>query len=105
MIKKSVKQKVAVKEALNKSEWDKALEYYLKSEQIRIDVGDKAGLGYTSLNIATVYYQQNDKTAIRYIDRSVAIFTELGASYELKIAEQWQNDIHKKFDWDSVVNV
>jgi hypothetical protein len=79
-------------------EWDKALEHYFKSEQILIDVGDKAGLGTTYNNIGLIYYQQNDKTAIRYIDRSVAIFTKLGASHELEIAEQRQNDIHKKFD-------
>lgn len=45
----------------NKGEWDKALEYYLKAEKIRIEVGDRAGLGTTYFNIGTIYLEKNDK--------------------------------------------
>jgi len=38
----------------NKDEWDKALEYYLKSEKIMIQVGDEAGLAYTYFNISSI---------------------------------------------------
>jgi len=38
-----------------KGEWDKALEYYLKSEKIMIEVGDRAGLGTTYNNIGLIY--------------------------------------------------
>jgi len=46
-----------------KGEWDKALEYFLKAEKIRIDVGDKAKLAYTALNISSVYYEKNEAAA------------------------------------------
>ncbi len=80
-----------------KGEQDQALEYYLKSEQIATDLGDTAGLGYTALNIAVVYYKQNDRRAIDYVDRSIAIFAELGAQHELSEAKMWQKDIHHQF--------
>ena len=79
----------------NKGEWDKALEFYFKGERICIEVGDKARLGYTALNMATVYYKLKDKRAKSYIDKSVAIFTEIGAQHELENARQGQAVIHK----------
>ncbi len=44
-----------------KGEWDKALEYYLKSEKIRIEVGDKAGLAVTYFNIGTALQSKGDQ--------------------------------------------
>ena len=40
--------------------WDKALEYYFKAEKIRIEVGDKAGLGTTYNNIGTIYDKKGE---------------------------------------------
>jgi tetratricopeptide (TPR) repeat protein len=44
-----------------KGEWDKALEYYLKSEKILIEVGDKAGLTFAYFNFGTVLQSKGDQ--------------------------------------------
>ena len=59
--------------------WDKALEYYLKSEQIRIEVGDKAGLGTTYNNIGGIYSKKGEwDKALEYYLKSEQIRIEVG---------------------------
>ena len=62
-----------------KGERDKALSYYLKSEQICLKVGDRAGLGPSYNNIQSLYYQkQNWDKAIEYALKSEQIKMEVG---------------------------
>ena len=52
----------------NKGAWDKALDYFLKSEKIMIEVGDRAGLVPTWFNIGAIYLKKHDKKgADRYL--------------------------------------
>ena len=41
-------------------EWDKALEFFHKSENIRIEVGDRPGLVSAYSNIGVVYRKKNE---------------------------------------------
>jgi len=67
-----------------KSEWDKALTYFLKSEQILIEVGDKAGLGTTYNDMGRIYYKKGqwDK-ALAYFLQSEQICLEVCNQYGL----------------------
>jgi tetratricopeptide (TPR) repeat protein len=62
-----------------KGEWDKALEYYGKSEQIYIEVGNKAGLGPTYNNIGGIYDKKGEwDKALEYYGKSEQIRIEVG---------------------------
>ncbi|MDY6855716.1 MAG: tetratricopeptide repeat protein [Thermodesulfobacteriota bacterium] len=72
----------------NKGEWDKALAYYLKSEKIRIEVCDRAGLAYTYFNIGAVYLEKNDtKNGEDSIILGVYIAVTQGMKHELSQME------------------
>jgi len=72
----------------NKGEWDRALEYYLKSEQIRLEVGNRAGLAYTYFNIGTIYQEKQDKErANQYLIIAGYLAKTLGMKYEFS---DWQ---------------
>ena len=59
--------------------WDKALEYYGKSEKILIEVGDKAGLGPTYNNIGLIYSNKGEwDKALEYYGKSEKILIEVG---------------------------
>ncbi|MGA1840555.1 MAG: CHAT domain-containing protein [bacterium] len=63
----------------NKGEWDKALDYYLKSENIRIEVGDRAGLATTYNNIGLIYDNKGEwDKALDYYLKSENIRIEVG---------------------------
>ncbi|HLC16076.1 MAG TPA: tetratricopeptide repeat protein [Thermodesulfovibrionia bacterium] len=63
----------------DKFELDKALEYCLKSENISLEIGDKAGLGTTYNNIGFIYNNKGqwDK-ALEYYLKSEKISLEVG---------------------------
>jgi len=64
---------------LKKSEWDKALTYFLKSEQISLEVGDKAGLGATYNDIGWIYDNKGEfDKALTYFLKSEQISLEVG---------------------------
>jgi len=67
-----------------KSEWDNALTYYLKSEQIYFEAGDRTGLGMTYNNIGFVYRKKGqwDK-ALTYSLKSEQVLIEVGDRAEL----------------------
>ena len=65
-------------------DWDRALEYYLKSEKIIIEVGDRAGLGPTYFNIGTGYQQKGEhEKGAEYIIVASFIAMAMGMRHEL----------------------
>ena len=57
---------------------------FLQSEKITIEVGDKAGLAYTSFSISSVYYQKKEFDSARpYTVLDFFIGKKLGMKYEL----------------------
>ena len=74
-----------------RGEHDKALDYYLKSEKIREEVGDRAGLGAIYNNIGLLKYSQGEyEEAQRYLERSYEILSQLDAHAE---AEQVRENL------------
>ena len=68
----------------NKGDWDRALEYYLKSEKIIIEVGYRAGLGPTYFNIGTGYQQKGEhEKGAEYIIVASFIAMAMGMRHEL----------------------
>jgi tetratricopeptide (TPR) repeat protein len=62
-----------------KGEWEKALEYQNKSELIRIEIGDRAGLGWTYNNIGEIYsYKGEWDKALTYFLKAEQIWIEVG---------------------------
>ncbi|MBI4595413.1 MAG: tetratricopeptide repeat protein [Candidatus Tectomicrobia bacterium] len=72
----------------NKGEWDKALEYYLKSEKITIEVGDRAGLVSTCFNIGILCRENGDKKGKNYIILAGYLSIMLGMRHEFS-QMQW----------------
>ncbi len=63
----------------NKGEWDKALEFYQKAEQIGIEVGGRAGLGATYNNIGTIYDNKGEwNKALEFYQKAEQIQIEVG---------------------------
>lgn len=77
---------------------DQALKYFLKSEELLTRLDDKARLGQTYLSLAMCYHWMRDKRAIQYIDQAVAVFKEVAAEHEFRVALERQETIHKKFE-------
>ncbi|MGA1864319.1 MAG: CHAT domain-containing protein [bacterium] len=66
-----------------KGEWNKALDFFIKSEKIRIEVGDRAGLAFTYFSIGTAYLNKNDKeTGNKYIILAGFMAMMQGMKYE-----------------------
>jgi len=55
------------------------LTYFLKSEQIRVEVGNRAGLGWSYNNIGFIYYNKSEiDRALTYLLKSEQIWIEVG---------------------------
>ncbi len=88
-----------------KSEWNKALTYFLKSEQILIEVGHKLGLGAVYNDIGKIYYKKGqwDK-ALNYFIISEQIGIELGDWAGLEANYNNIGRIYrKKEQWDKAL--
>ena len=81
---------------------DKALEYYLKSEKIYIEVGDRARLGTTYNNIGLIYSNKGEgDRALEYYLKSEKIFIEVGDRAGLGTTYNNIGLIYsKKGEWD-----
>ncbi len=63
----------------NKSNYDKAINYYSRSLKIREEIGDKKGIAATLNNFGIVYQDQGDNAkAIEYYTRSLKANEEIG---------------------------
>jgi len=63
----------------NKGEWDKAIEYYQRSLEIKEKVGDEHGMSTTFNNLGSVYQDKGEwDKAIEYYQRSLEIGRKLG---------------------------
>ncbi|MCP4352314.1 MAG: tetratricopeptide repeat protein, partial [Desulfobacterales bacterium] len=82
--------------------WDKALEFYLKSEKISLEVGDKAGLSQTYNNIGLIYDNKGDwDRALEFYLKSEKIVIEVGDKAGLgPIYNNIGLIYRKKSDWD-----
>jgi len=66
-------------EQLKQKDNDRALEYYQKAETIRIEVGDRAGLGTTYNNIGLIYSKKGEwDRALEYYQKAETIRIEVG---------------------------
>lgn len=81
----------------NAGKGEQALKYFLKSEELLTRIDDKARLGQTYLSFAMCYHWMRDKRAVQYINQAVAVFKEVGAEHEFRVALERQEAIHKKF--------
>ena len=62
-----------------KSDYPKALEYFLRSLEIYEELGNKSGIATALANIGSIYdYQSDYPKALEYILRSLEIYEELG---------------------------
>ena len=62
-----------------KGSYSKALDYYMKSLNIREEIGDKLGMGYTLNKIGNVHYDKGEyNIAIEYLEKSLSIHIEIG---------------------------
>ena len=89
----------------SKGEWDKALEYYLKAEEILIEVGDTAGLGSTYNNIGLIYSKKGDwDRALQYYLEAEKISIEVGDRAGLAPTYNNIGRIYdNKGDWDKAL--
>ncbi|OEU82143.1 MAG: hypothetical protein BA865_01005, partial [Desulfobacterales bacterium S5133MH4] len=88
-----------------KGDWDKALEYYLRSEKISLEVGDRAGLAATYNNIGLIYDKKGDwDKALEYYLKSEKISLEVGDRAGLATTYNNIGLIYsKKGDWDKAL--
>ena len=62
-------------------DYNKALEYYLKSRKIKEETGDKRGIAYVLIGIGNIYkYQENYDLALEHFQKSLVINQEIGQS-------------------------
>ena len=68
----------------DRGDYDRALEWYEKSVEIKKDIGDRAGLAATYNNIASIHYNRGDyKSALQRFEEAAKILEELGDRAEL----------------------
>ncbi|MFQ6015947.1 MAG: tetratricopeptide repeat protein, partial [Anaerolineae bacterium] len=69
-------------------EWDKALQFFNRSLQIRERIGDTAGLATTWGNLGYLYEAQGDYgQALEYASKALAVFEQLGAYEAAQVKE------------------
>jgi len=90
---------------LKKSEWDKALTYFLKYEQICVEVGEKSGLGASYNNIGRIYTKKGEwDKALSYYLKSEQIRIEVGDRTGLGYTYNNIGRIYtKKGKWDKAL--
>jgi len=72
---------------LNKGEYDKALEYFFRSLEIRNRIRDVRGIASSTNNIALVYYERGDyDKAIKYHEESLRASAKAGDVRGMSIA-------------------
>ncbi|MBN2443349.1 MAG: tetratricopeptide repeat protein, partial [Spirochaetales bacterium] len=88
-----------------KGERDKALEYYLKSEKIMIEVEDKVGLGTTYNSIGLIYDKKGEwDKALEYYLKSEKILIEVGDKAGLVYTAFNINNVYmKKKEFESAI--
>ncbi|MDM8542974.1 tetratricopeptide repeat protein [Desulfococcaceae bacterium HSG9] len=85
--------------------WNKALEYYHKAEQIKIEVGDRAGLGRAYNNIGIIYSKKGEwDKALEVYQKAEQIYIEIGHRAWLGRAYNNIGIIYsKKGEWDKAL--
>jgi tetratricopeptide (TPR) repeat protein len=67
--------------------WDKAIEYYLQSEQIKKENNDRLGLGKIYTNIGRIYRKKGDwRTSLDYLLKSEKILLEPGIGCQAELS-------------------
>ncbi|MCP4344178.1 MAG: tetratricopeptide repeat protein [Desulfobacterales bacterium] len=86
----------------NKGDWEKALEFYLKSEKIKIEIGNKADMGPTYSNIGGIYDKKGDwERALEFYLKAEEIMIEAGNKAGLGMIYNSIGLIYsKKGDWE-----
>jgi tetratricopeptide (TPR) repeat protein len=92
---------------MNKSNYPKAVDYYLKALKINEEIKDKQGIGLSYNNIGVIYYYQSDfQKALEYYLKALKTREEIGNKKEIAssygnigIVYQQQSDFSKALQY------
>ena len=87
------------------SEWDKAIEYYEKSLEIKEKIGDTHGMAQTYNNLGLVYARKGEwDRAIEYYEKDLEIFEKIGDTHGMAQTYNNLGSVYAdKGEWDRAI--
>jgi tetratricopeptide (TPR) repeat protein len=88
-----------------KGEWDKAIDYYQRSLEIKEKVGGEHGMSTTFNNLGSVYQAKGEwDKAIEYYQRSLEIKEKVGDEHGMSTTFNNLGDVYQdKGEWDEAI--
>ena len=77
---------------------NKAVEYYKKALALRMKIGDISGMSESYCDLGDIYYNQNNKLAKEYADRSFQYASEVGFPNDIQNASLLLSKVYQKIN-------